>query len=299
MAEDNIKKMPEKKLTSEEKLWKYKNIRYINLTNLIGEDMARYCCCAAFNVAYNPDIDCVSFEDYCDQIGDKKFKEGILSTIQDEDIDDATRSRWRKEWGTGDKTRPYSVDDYIQLDQIFETYSARLEKSGGMDEWQEDTLRSCSRMRLESDKCLAKGGKDNVDMASKLNKMIQEQLASEQLRKKDEKPIGVAQITGIVQAMAKKYGVGSELDYEQAIEICSKWLVSHKYPHTMDAAEHMLLAIINTTRENNDMPLLGELPEEAKFPASMVSEFEEKPSEAENEAYEYLNLKRKKNPRLF
>ena len=83
MADDNIKKMPEKKLTSEEKLWKFKNIRYINLTNIIGEDMARYCLCAAFNVAYDPDIDCVSFEDYCDQIKDKKFREGILSTMQE------------------------------------------------------------------------------------------------------------------------------------------------------------------------------------------------------------------------
>lgn len=299
MADDNIKKMPEKKLTSEERLKKYKNIRYINLTNLMGEDMARYCMCAAFNIAYFPDIDCVSFEDYEDQCQGRKFREGEAKELyENSNITEEDQRRWRRQWGTGDKTRPYSVDDYIQLDQIFETYSARLEKSGGMDEWQEDTLRSCSRMRLESDKCLAKGGKDNVDMASKLNKMIQEQLASEQLRKKDEKPIGVAQITGIVQAMAKKYGIGSELTYEEAIEICSKWLVEHKYPHTMDAAEHMLLAIINTTRENNDMPLLGELPEEAKFPVSMVSEFEEKPSEAENEAYEYLNLKRK-NPRLF
>ena len=288
-----------KKETSEEKLWKYKNTRYLNLMNVIGEDMARYCLCAVFNVAYDPDVDCVSFEDYCDQIGTKKFREGVLSTLQEDDIDEATKERWKRVWGTGDKTRPYSIDDYLQLDSIFDTYAARLEKSGGMDEWQEDTLRSCTRMRLESDKCLAKGGKENVDMASKLNKMIQEQLASEQLRKRDEKPIGIAQITGIVQAMAKRYGVGSELTYDQAVEICSQWLLSHKYPHTMDAAEHMLLAIINTTRENNDLPQFGELPEEAKFPASMESEFEDKPNDTENEAYEYLNLKRNRKSRIF
>ena len=291
--------MAEKKETAEEKLWKYKNTRYINLMNIIGEEMARYCLCAAFNVAFDPDIDCVSFQDYCDQIGEKKFREGILSTMQEDDIDEATKARWKKEWGTGDKSRPYTIDDYLQLDSIFETYSARLEKSGGMDEWQEDTLRSCTRMRLESDKCLAKGGKDNVDMASKLNKMIQEQLASEQLRKRDEKPIGIAQITGIVQAMAKKYGVGSELTYDEAVEICSKWLLSHKYPHTMDAAEHMLLSIINTTRENNDLPQFTDLPEEIQFPSSMESEFAEKPNETENETYEYLNLKRNRKPRLF
>lgn len=280
------------KKTNEQRLWDFKNTRYINLTNIIGEDMARFALCAAFNVAYFPDIDCVSFEDYCDQVEGKKFRDGMVSTLQEEKADIIQQEKWKKKWGTGDKTRPYTVDDYIQLDQIFDTYAARLEKSGGMDEWQEDTLRSCTRMRLESDKCLAKGGKDNIDMASKLNKMIQDQLASEQLRKRDEKPIGIAQITGITQAMAKKFGVGVEMTTEEAIEICSKWLVSHKYPHTIDAAEHMMLAIINTTRENNDMPTFAELPEEARFPESMESEFEVEPTEAENEAYEYLNINR-------
>ena len=274
------------------------NIRYINLGNIIGEQMARYCLCAAKNVAYNPDIDCVSFEDYCEQIGNKKFKEGVILFGSDNKVDEDQLEEWRKIWGIGDTEKPYTVDDYIALEQIFETYSSRLEKSGGMDEWQEDTLRSCSRMRLQSDKYIAKGGKDNVAMASTLNKMIQDQLASEQLRKKDEKPIGIAQIDGITQAMARKYGVGVELTYEQAIEICSKWLVSHKYPHTMDAAEHMMMAIIDTTRKNNDMPELPELPKEAKFPQSMGSEFEDEQSDVEQETYEYLNVS-KAPPSLF
>lgn len=276
------------------------NVRYINLCNLIGEEMARYCLCAAMNVAYDPDIDCVSFEDYVEQVGKtRKFKDGVFINKQEEiDVDDRQYQLWVNQWGIGDKEKPYTTDDYRQLDQIFDTYSSRLEKSGGMDEWQEDTLRSCSRMRLASDKCIAKGGKENVDMASKYNKMIQDQLASEQLRKKDEKPLGIAQMDGITQAMARKYGVGVEMTYDKAVEICSKWLMSHKYPHTMDAAEHMMLAIINTTRENNDMPLFSELPEGTEFPKSMESEFAEEPNEAEKEVYEYLNISREK-PRLF
>lgn len=275
------------------------NVRYINLTNLIGEDMARYCLCAATNMAYNPDLDCVSWEDYVEQIGDKKFRDGVISWQRHDGITDTQMLEWRKVWGVGDTSRPYSVEDYQKLDQTFETYSSRLEKSGGMDALQEDTLRSCSRMRLEADKALLKGGKDNVAVASTINKMIQEQLASEQLRKRDEKPIGVAKLDGIVDALAKKYGSGSELTYDQAIKICSQWLVSHKYPHTMDAAEHMLLAIINTTRTNNDMPTLPELPEEAKLPESMMSEFEDAPSEAEKEVYEYLSIKRNRKPTLI
>lgn len=275
------------------------NIRYINLSNLIGEDMARYCMCATMNVAYDPDIDCVSWDDYKDQMQGKRFRDGIILWQQEEDISEAQMKEWKRVWGIGDKSKPYRVDDYQKLDQTFETYSSRLEKAGGMDALQEDTLRSCSKMRLEADKAMAKGGKDNVAIASTLNKMIQEQLASEQLRKRDEKPIGIAKLDGIVEALAKKYGAGAELTYEQATEICSKWLVSHKYPHTTDAAEHMLLAIINTTRTNNDLPVLEELPEEAKLPESMDSEFEDTQNETEKETYNYLNLKRNRKPTFF
>ena len=295
----SAEKKPEStKEKKQEKLNNFQNTRYINLTNQIGEEMARFCMCAAFNYAYDPDIDCVSFEDYVDQIGNKKFRDGKMKLVEQIDITDAEIRHWREVWGIGDKSKPYTIEDFQTLDKTFETYAARLEKSGGMDALQEDTLRSCSKMRLEADKALVKGGKDNVAIASTLNKMIQEQLASEQLRKRDEKPIGIAKLDGIVEALARKYGSGAELTYDEATKICAQWLVSHKYPHTMDAAEHMLLSIINTTRQNNDMPTIPELPEEAKFPESMESEFEEKPNEAEKEAYSYLNLKRDKAPEI-
>lgn len=294
--------MAEQEISKEErlaKLYKLQNTRYINLCNQIGEDMARYCMCAAYNHAYDPDIDCVSFEDYVGQIKGKKFSEGIVRLQEDLEVSEEQRRKWLADWGIGDKSKPYTQEDYEKLDQTFQTYASRLEKAGGMDALQEDTLRSCSKMRLQADKAVVKGDKDNVAVAEKLNKMIQEQLASEQLRKRDEKPVGIAKLDGIVDALAKKYGAGAELTYEQALEICSKWLMSHKYPHTMDAAEHMILAIINNTRQNNDMPVMPELPVEARFPDSMDSEFAEKPNDAEKEAYEYLNIKRNDRPKFF
>ena len=281
------------------KLNSYQNTRYINLTNQIGEEMARFCMCAAFNYAYDPDIDCVSFEDYVEQIGNRKFRDGMMKMEEEIDVTDEEKRNWIRVWGIGDKARPYTIEDYQKLDQTFETYASRLEKSGGMDALQEDTLRTCSKMRLQADKAMVKGDKDNVAVAEKLNKMIQEQLASEQLRKRDEKPIGIAKLDGIIDALARKYGAGSELTYEEVTKICSQWLMSHKYPHTMDAAEHMLLAIINTTRQNNDMPMMANLPEGAEFPDSMASEFADKPNESEKEAYEYLNLQRLRKPTLF
>ena len=47
----------------------------------------------------------------------------------------------------------------------------------------------------------------------------------------------------------------------------------------------MMKAIINTTRTNNDMPVLDDLPAEAEFPVSMGSEFEDNQNETEKETY--------------
>jgi hypothetical protein len=47
------------------------------------------------------------------------------------------------------------------------------------------------------------------------------------------------------------------------------------------------------------MPVMPELPVEARFPDSMDSEFAEKPNDAEKEAYEYLNIKRNDRPKFF
>ena len=286
-------------LSNEERLWKYKNTRYINLMNTIGEDMARYCLCATFNVAYDPDIDCVSFEDYCDQIKDKKFRDGFIKSFVEEDIDEDQLKAWKNDWGIGDVSKPYSIEDYVALDRIFKIYAERPIKTGGMDAQQEDTLRNCSKMRLESDKCIAKGGKDNVDMASKYSKMIQELLTAEQLRKRDEKPTATVKVDGVVDCLQKKMGLDFSMSYEEIKAGTAQWLVTHKYPQTMDATEHCLLAMINTTRANEDLPAFTELPEEAKIPETMANEFAEKPNNAEQEAYEYLKLTRGRKPKLF
>ena len=268
------------------------DIRYNQLKEILDENLALFCMCAVANVAYDPDIDHVSFEDYKEQAQGKRFKDGILQ-IKTKPIDSVQMKEvWKKKWGIGNEEKPYTVEDYQALDETFETYASRLKRAGGMDALQEDTLRVCSRMRLEADKALAKGGKDNIGIASTLNKLIQDNLSSEQLRKKDAKPIETARIDGIVDAITKKYGVSIEMTYEEAIEVCSRWLMSHKYPMTMDAAEHVLLSIINCTRSNNDMPEYAELPEVFKFKDAMQYEFETSPNEEEKETYKYLGIQR-------
>jgi len=268
------------------------DIRYNQLVEILGKDLALFCMCAVTNVAYDPEIEHVSFEDYKEQSKGKRFKDGVLE-VKTEPVDGVKMKEvWRKKWGIGNEEKPYTVEDYQALDETFETYASRLKRAGGMDALQEDTLRVCSRMRLEADKALAKGGKDNIGIASTLNKLIQDNLSSEQLRKKDAKPIETARIDGIVDAITKKYGVSIEMTREEAVEVCSRWLMSHKYPMTMDAAEHVLLSIINCTRGNNDLPEFAELPEEYKFADAMKYEFASSPNDDEKEAYKYLGIHR-------
>ena len=275
------------------------NTRYIQLMDVLDPQLALFCICATMNLKYDPEIDFVSFEDYKEQMERKhtkvRFKDGILKAEVAPIDPTQQREHWKRVWGTGNENNPYTEEDYQRLDETFSAYSSRLERAGGMDALQEDTLRKCSKMRLHADKLLERGGKDHIAMAATLNKMIQEDLKSEQLRKADAKPIETARIDGIVDALTKKYGISIECTYEEAVEACSKWLASHRYPMTTDAANYMLEAIINCTRENNDMAPMPGLPKSAKITQDMGFEFAEDPNEAEDEAYEYLKLNRRKD----
>lgn len=268
------------------------NRRLQSLSAILGFDIALFCICAAYDWKYDPEIEFGSVDQYKAKIGTRRFLEGItniaLVAKEDEDLD----TRWKMVWGIGNRANPYTEEDYRRLDQLFETYSSRLRGAGGMDALQEDTLRSCSKMRLQADQALARGTKDDIAIANTLNKMIQENLSAEQLRKKDAKPIETTRIDGIVDAISKKYGNDVFLSQEEAIEMCAKWYASHHYNMTMDAADHMLMAIINTTRNNNDMPELKELPKNARFSDDLASSFETDPDDREKETYEYLGLRR-------
>lgn len=262
---------------------------YLRLEQEVGKDIALFCMCAVYDVAYDDSIEFESFGQY-------KIRKKDTFLNGETDIREVLKSdeteRWINEWGVGNESKPRSEQDYHRLDQLFKTYSSRLIGAGGMDVQTEDTLRNVCVMRLEADKALAKGGKDNINIASTLNKMIQENLSSEQLRKKDAKPIETARIDGIVEAVAKKWGVDVNLTYDEAIAACSKWLVSHHYPITMDAAEQMKLSIINTMRANDDLPEMTELPVPLRFSEGHATEFETVPNATEREVYEYLGIKR-------
>lgn len=267
----------------------------MDLAGIIGGDMALFCLCGALNLPLYIDEAVPTWEAYLSILEKKQKQESFIDGETDAQTVMARgaseQERWERDWGTGDPDNPYTAKDYKTLDSIFRTYSVRLDAAGGMDAQQEDTLRYCSSMRLLRDKCIAKGDKESIEKAAKLDKMIQDGFSAENLRKKDAKPIETARVDGIIDQMQKRYGVGAELTKTQFLEIFYKWCHSKRYPETVDAAEHAMMAIINTMRTNNDLPELPELPREAEMKA-FAEEFAAEPNEQEQEVYAHLNLTR-------
>lgn len=289
MVEDNNMRLPENARAEEI------SKRFLDLASNLGGDIALYCICAVLNLPVYPKKSVPRWEDYLEFLDGLQKQESFIDGETDVETVIAEgaseQERWERDWGYGDPDSPYTAQDYKRLDGIFRMYSTRLDAAGGMDAQQEDTLRNCSRMALLRDKCIAKGDKDSAAIANTMNRMIQENLAAENLRKKDAKPIEKARVDGIIDAMQQKYGATADMTKDEFLEIFYKWCHSKGYPETVDAAEHAMLSIINTMRANNDLPDIPELPKEARL-SEYEDEFAKIPNETELEVYSYLNIKR-------
>ena len=283
--------MKEVKAAPEEQVQRFETLRAI-----VGADVATFVMCAFLNLPYNPQITARGWDAYVKSAralkADATFRDGetdIRSALEEgmADVD-----RWKREWGVGDEESPYSPEDYRRLDEIFKTLAARLQGSGGYDAQQEFTLRNCSHMALLREKCIRKGDKESVSKAKDLDKMISDNLAAENLRKKDEKPQQTARLDGIVEAIGRKYGVTLFSTYDQVMEAIVKWLnEKRRYANSQDAAEQAIMAIINCTRNNSDYPVLTETPSDV-FLDQYAGEFDNSAPERDREkpVYDYLNI---------
>ena len=144
--------------------------RFLELAGNIGGDVALYCICATLNLPVDTSQAVPTWEAYLEYLEGLSSQETFIDGETDVETvlaDGASeQERWERDWGYGDPDNPYTVQDYKSLDGIFRMYSTRLDSAGGMDAQQEDTLRSCSRMALLRDKCIAKGDKDSAAIAS-------------------------------------------------------------------------------------------------------------------------------------
>ena len=192
----------------------------------------------------------------------------------------------RKNWGENSAKNPYTSEDYDELDRIYEALSSDLMVAGGVSVKQEFILRDCAKMTLDRDKMRAIG---QYDKAAKLNKMVQDNLSSEGLRKRDAKPIDDLRIDGIVDRL-EKAGLlknGKQCSPDEMFEIL--FHRRPKYSYTKDAAEQILLYMANTTRVNDGLSELPTLPPEMRL-RDDLGEFAEEPDEQEKETYKELGI---------
>lgn len=192
----------------------------------------------------------------------------------------------RKNWGENSAKNPYTSEDYDELDRIYEALASDLMAAGGVSVKQEFILRDCAKMTLDRDKMRAIG---QYDKAAKLNKMVQDNLSSEGLRKRDAKPIDDLRIDGIVDRL-EKAGLlknGKQCSPDEMFEILFRR--RPKYSYTKDAAEQILLYMANTTRVNDGLSELPTLPPDMRL-RDDLGEFAEEPDEQEKETYKELGI---------
>lgn len=270
--------------------------QFQRLQTACGDVLARFYCCAVYDVPFLRDAQPEDWIDYLNMVAERcgatipSFSRGEVTDITMVVGMDADQDLvWTLEWGFGPQDEPYTTEDYQQLDRVYNAFVSRANASGGMDAQQEQSFRLAARLRVQMDKLVMRGSSDDLAALGKLNKIYQDTLAAENARKKDATQVDEVRLDGIVDTLRRKYGVGIELTKDQALEIFSDWMISHRYPFTKDAAEQMLLAIINTTRRNSDLPELDEVPEYGRFTENNI-EFAESPSAAELAAYKYLEI---------
>lgn len=274
--------------------------RFEILRPIVGADVAYFIACAWLDIPYRPEISTGSWGKYLSRLeargdGGKRFTDGETSVEAALEDGQGETERWMRKWGTDNDGNPYSAADYRRLDQIFSSYTDRMRDKGGFDGRAEDVIRLCALLSLRRDKLIRAGGKDNIAEAEKLDAMIRKNLQDENMRRADAKQQEqTIRPDGLIEAAAKQYGITIYSPYDEVMKaIIKKVNEGKKYPHTMDAAEKLLMSIVNCTRGNSDLPPIGKIPPRHKL-TGWEHEFDNSPENAaaEKETYDYLQIAR-------
>ena len=184
-------------------------------------------------------------------------------------------------WGSGPKSSPYTEDDYETLDK---QYMALTEERPNRSYQAELAIQKICRWTLEQEHCIER--KEYAD-AQKLGQLIKNEMESEEFRAKDKKMSNIARLDDIVLAIER---VGLNIpDEEELLTMLANHSFHPRYPYCRDAADQMLLQIINTSNWNEGKAEWDRLPEEVKIIDDM-DEFAEKPDVTEKHLYKELQL---------
>lgn len=195
----------------------------------------------------------------------------------------------RERWGTQPlyKGIAWTKELYDELDRLYEI-RANSYKGQTITPQMDDTLIKVAKSNVIYDHLMRNG---LVKMALDVQKNIDLLLASEQMRKKDEKPIANFTPDAWVDAF-EKAGLmqdGQFLPLSEIEDAMIKIMRGKGYEQTLDAAHQLELNIINNARKNADQQTIFELPEDMRI-TDELGEFATAESDEEREAKSYAQL---------
>lgn len=191
----------------------------------------------------------------------------------------------RERWGTADG---YTSAEYDALDKMYENRAANF-KGQTINDQMEYTLKEVAKWQLLADNLRRSG---DVKGATDALKAVDNLLASECLRKKDEKPIEKSRADAMTVALENMGFMedGSLLTYDELIEAMrDKFIKNKKYDYSLDTADQCILSILNTIRRNADMEKLFTLSADETVDDE-YGEFEEEETEEEQKRKRYAGM---------
>ena len=303
--------------------------QFARIERAIGtETLAYFCCCVVFDVPYllnavptgNPENKWIEYRKRVKRISKKGtmgFKDGVTDALKvfgdgvpPEDVTKlvqqerkATRgiagvqpsAEQYDAWGLSSAGNTLTKKDCDRLDYFYSTLTARLNSAGGVDNQQELILRKVASLYWDEERLRAEG---EYGEAQKCVKMALDLLSSEQLQKKDAKPVEDVRIDSIIDALEKWGAVenGKILSFPELTEFLLKELgrlggkPAHEYTQTLDAADYELLFIQNCMAQNEDLPRWMSLPDNMRFSEEVANEFATEQSDDEKRAYEGIGI---------
>lgn len=321
LTEENSRTVPSNKSGFSQYCIECEQDYYAKLAEAEGASLALFHCCAAFNVPCIPmaleNFDISKSEnlwiDYLNQL--EQYKEDNKLRTLDSFFDGVTnifkifgralsqkdfaehikfeRQRLnampgtiaqRARWGTKDN---FTADDYNALDAA---YSNRAESYKGQEltPQMQDVLQKVVKWSFQADELIRMR---NYDGAKKLIDMTDKLLASENMRKKDEKPIEGYSLDTQVVAL-ERAGLmeeGKFLDLDGVQHALARMLKSKKYDYSVDVLDHSMEMYLKTMMANADALIPSELPEDVDFDDE-YGEFEDEPTATEKETIKFAGL---------
>lgn len=198
-------------------------------------------------------------------------------------------STQRTRWGTENlcKDYPMTQDLYDELDKQYDLW---MERYKGVDspQLEQNIITICKRNAL-SDYLLRTG---DYAAAKTVQKMVDDLMSSEQMRKKDEKPVESMRLDALVDALERNglMESGDLLTYDELIEVLrDKTIKSHKYDYSLDVADQIIADFYNTMRANADKEMVTEFPAELKS-EDAYGEFNAEQTETERKNMRFAGL---------